>query len=269
MAICGVNDYCMMDYTKPDPKRLMKQLSAVINFAKFKEERLDMYHKITVPRDEHLDRLQQLTAENDQLRVQLEELREANKAQRQEEEEVDAKCAEVEGQVNELNKQQALLRCESADLKKQLGVLKEKQNELAATMEAHTSEKSKLESQVVHSPERVRREMHESQRALQQERREGETAEQAALVATASAKVVEDAIEVVQDATAAGVEIESETNKWQSLIAEIKIHEVQIAQNARAVSEKVQVSFSSFYFLLLSFLSLTLFSLLAPFSALS
>lgn len=48
MHICGVNDFIMTDYTKPDPKRLRKQLSAIVNFAKFKEERLDMYVYFTL-----------------------------------------------------------------------------------------------------------------------------------------------------------------------------------------------------------------------------
>lgn len=36
----GVRDFSMRDLTKPDPVRLRKFLSAVINFAKYREEKL-------------------------------------------------------------------------------------------------------------------------------------------------------------------------------------------------------------------------------------
>jgi len=34
MAVCGVNDFARDDLARPDPKRLRKQLSGLINFAK-------------------------------------------------------------------------------------------------------------------------------------------------------------------------------------------------------------------------------------------
>ena len=106
MHICGVNDFIMTDYTKPDPKRLRKQLSAIVNFAKFKEERLDMYHKITAPRDEFLERHAQLTVENQQLETQLEELRDATAAQREEAAEIDRESHAHEKEIDQLNKEQ-------------------------------------------------------------------------------------------------------------------------------------------------------------------
>ena len=38
----GVRDFSMRDLAKPDPVRLRKHLSAVINFAKFREEKLQV-----------------------------------------------------------------------------------------------------------------------------------------------------------------------------------------------------------------------------------
>jgi len=37
--MCGVADFTREDLARPDPKRLKKQLSGLINFAKFREER--------------------------------------------------------------------------------------------------------------------------------------------------------------------------------------------------------------------------------------
>ena len=40
MHACGVTGFSLRDITHPERKRLMRQLSALINFAKFREERM-------------------------------------------------------------------------------------------------------------------------------------------------------------------------------------------------------------------------------------
>ena len=46
--VCGVHDFTMKDILTPDPKRVRRHLSAIINFAKFREERLVMYSELAV-----------------------------------------------------------------------------------------------------------------------------------------------------------------------------------------------------------------------------
>lgn len=43
LQICGVFDFTMKDVLTPDTKRVRRHLSAIINFAKFKEERFAMF----------------------------------------------------------------------------------------------------------------------------------------------------------------------------------------------------------------------------------
>lgn len=45
--VCGVFDFSMKDVLTPDPKRVRRHLSAIINFAKFKEERFAMFTDLT------------------------------------------------------------------------------------------------------------------------------------------------------------------------------------------------------------------------------
>jgi hypothetical protein len=46
--VCGVHDgYSLKDLVRPDPARVRRNLSAVINFHKFREERLATYQKYT------------------------------------------------------------------------------------------------------------------------------------------------------------------------------------------------------------------------------
>ena len=42
MGVCGISDFTREDLARPDPKRLKKQLSGLINFAKFREERYEL-----------------------------------------------------------------------------------------------------------------------------------------------------------------------------------------------------------------------------------
>ncbi|KAK9479472.1 Nuf2 family-domain-containing protein [Lipomyces japonicus] len=40
MRICGVDDFSMADFIKPEPQRIRRLLSAVVNFARFREEHM-------------------------------------------------------------------------------------------------------------------------------------------------------------------------------------------------------------------------------------
>jgi len=242
MFTCGVGDFSRSDIISPQPKRLRKQLSALINFVKFHEERMELYGRITAARDEYLDRLQVVTQENQQLQTQLEDLREETKVQREEISSLDEAIANTSKQINEKNQEQSSLRQQCQELKKVNAGLKEQLGEAGLERGNASAEIRKLQSQVVHSPERVRREMHESQRALQQERREGEAAEQAALVATTATKVVDEANLKVQEALAVAEEVAEHTSKWHDTVGQIKAKEAKTAVNRKEASEVMETA---------------------------
>ena len=74
MKTCGVEDYSLRDWLAPEPKRLRRNLSAVINFAKFREEELMSYKKLCDARDETLA---QLALEEDELQQTMDRASEA------------------------------------------------------------------------------------------------------------------------------------------------------------------------------------------------
>jgi hypothetical protein len=45
--VCGVHDFSIKDLLTPDPKRVKRHLSAIVNFAKFREERLVIYAELS------------------------------------------------------------------------------------------------------------------------------------------------------------------------------------------------------------------------------
>ena len=53
MKVCGVRDFSLRDMTQPDFPRTRRNLSAVINFWKFREERLENFNKLRSEMDHH------------------------------------------------------------------------------------------------------------------------------------------------------------------------------------------------------------------------
>lgn len=75
MTICGIVDFGLKDITNPNSKRLRRQLSGIINFAKFREERLQMYGELNVQREGIMEKLRQTQEDNGSLHGQLEQLK--------------------------------------------------------------------------------------------------------------------------------------------------------------------------------------------------
>lgn len=195
------------------------------------------FQRITVERDELLDRLQTADDSNAHLQRTLDELRVATKSQREEIRILDEATAQAASKVNAKNELQSMLRDKAAELKVANNGLKEKVGEAGLDHGKALAELKKLQSQVVQSPERVRREMHESQRALQQERREGEAAEAASLVASNAAKITTDAVSKVNEAAEAVSEIMDLSNKCVEVSQQVKAREAAIASFRKDAAE--------------------------------
>ena len=237
MNTCGITDFSRNDIEKPIAKRLRRQLSGLINFAKFREEGMDLYERITVERDDGLDRLHNIREENKELGGQLGQLRVANTEKREEIEKLDKECDEAQVKFNEKNEEQATIRIASGNLKKLNAELKEQLGQQNLEHADAMEEVKRLTGQVVQSPERVRREMHESQRALQQERRDGEKQEEAAQVSATALQAVEDGVSKVNDGVAALQEILDESNRCIDSAQQIKASELAIEKNRKEVGQ--------------------------------
>lgn len=63
---CGVYDFSFRDLFSPDPKRVRRHLSALINFAKFREERTMAFSDLTNQTEDLMNKKQH--AEEEQAR---------------------------------------------------------------------------------------------------------------------------------------------------------------------------------------------------------
>ena len=156
MRICGIPiDFGMSDLSAPTSKRFRKQLSAAINFIKFREEKLEMYAELQEQRDEILNGLAEVQEEQIALKEALSQAKEDAAMRWEQAESLEKEKSELETEISTQNKLQASIRHESTQLKRQAKELKDKID--TATLEIAKLEaiERKLLPQIVQSPKEI------------------------------------------------------------------------------------------------------------------
>ncbi|CAI5725010.1 unnamed protein product [Peronospora effusa] len=159
LAACGVDDFGLRDVLHPTPKRVRRQLSALINFAKFREERLAAFSDITGHTDEMLEKTKALREENAVLKRELDQLLEEQKAEEPARLQLQMEVTDLQKEINFLNRQQAVMHHEKDEKRDKR---KEMEDLVASArfnkIEAET-EIERLKAQIVTSPDRVKGEL--------------------------------------------------------------------------------------------------------------
>ena len=158
------------DIHKPDPARLRRHLSAVVNFAKFREEKLVAYAELQA-RAEAL--AEQKRAADAAAAARAEELEVARAARAGEEAEaarVQAEADALRAANQQLNKQFAAAAGEVKALKAAAAQLSEAVQAEKFELVAAQQENERLREQVVASPEKFQKSLAEMQAAVDGER---------------------------------------------------------------------------------------------------
>ncbi|KAI9914771.1 hypothetical protein PsorP6_007646 [Peronosclerospora sorghi] len=159
LKACGVDDFGLRDLQHPTPKRVRRQLSALINFSKFREERLSAFSDITERTDELLAKKKAIREENAALQRELDQLMEEQKAERPARLQLQAEVEELQKEIDVYNRKQAVLRHEKdekRDKRKEMedAVASARFNKVEAEKEIE-----QLKTQIVTSPDRVKKEL--------------------------------------------------------------------------------------------------------------
>jgi len=72
MKASMVHDFTLQDLTRPDPKRFRKHLSALINFYRFKADRVLEVGEFEAETEELTDRREDLLSQNDTVSARIE-----------------------------------------------------------------------------------------------------------------------------------------------------------------------------------------------------
>lgn len=73
--ICGVNDFTLMDIMRPEPQRIRRILSAVVNYARFREENSVECEKLVSISEGNLEQLKVVQNENSRLSNKINDLK--------------------------------------------------------------------------------------------------------------------------------------------------------------------------------------------------
>ncbi|KAJ3047943.1 kinetochore-associated Ndc80 complex subunit nuf2 [Rhizophlyctis rosea] len=152
----GVEDFSMIDILRPEGQRLRRILSAVINFVKFREERMQVFEMLTLKSDELQEQRTELEKRNKDLSERVNRLR----LERAEQEPAlqtlrDANSA-LTAELRELSKKQNILTSEAESLKNEKNELAAKASKAQNMIANLKQECTRLKGRIVHSPEKLK-----------------------------------------------------------------------------------------------------------------
>ena len=222
MDTCGIKDFTIKDFIEPNAKRLRKQLSGVMNFAKFREERLNLFTDLTNKRIGLQEKLRMLKQENVENTNKLALMREQTADEETEIQKTDKECKELESDVLALNHQQAEIREESSVLKNENNQLKDEIAAKSLQQDELTASKKKLQNQIVNSPERFRKQIHDVEQSLATEQQETQNMQRKHREVSAWLSIMEEVQGEIDSANDALGDVKVESEKQKSITSEIE-----------------------------------------------
>ncbi|PNH12206.1 putative kinetochore protein NUF2 [Tetrabaena socialis] len=156
MMICGVRDFNLNDVFKPDVARLRRNLCALINFAKYRDEKVTLVNELEAGLAAKVAAEQALAAEYEKNVAELRRLQEVRSLRQAEVSAIESETAGTAAQNAQLNKAQAGLQNEVRGLKSHINGLTDQAAEAKITLSSLHAEAEQLQDQIVQSPEKHR-----------------------------------------------------------------------------------------------------------------
>jgi kinetochore protein Nuf2 len=238
LTVCGVPGCTLKDITEPDPKRLKHQLSGVINFAKFREERLQWYTDLTEHTEGLMENRKKVAEENERLKSQLADLHAQRDAEMPAMRQLESENRGMEARIEELNRRQATLRTEVlVDLKQHGGKVKEDIDAVQFQMINVKHEIPKLQLQVVSDPERLTKDVASLSAEVQKQREEVTENERRLRSTQSHLERLALAGKDVSCLLNATREAEEEVDKLNAATKEVAIKKAQMGKDKAEVGE--------------------------------
>lgn len=156
MSTVGLHDCTLQQLVCPDAASTKRILSALINFAKFREERLAIYQEYTARTEELMEIRATLEGENTTLSVEVQNLRATRK-------QVEPLIQSLEDDIAALSDQMSKLHKESGGLRDDIKATKEAMNDYNDKIANDkflllnaTRENERLKMQIVRSPDKLK-----------------------------------------------------------------------------------------------------------------
>ena len=159
LSTSGISDFKLDDVNKPDPKRLRRNLSAIINFAKFREDRQPGYVEFTQETDGLAQQKAKLEEENERLLTEVKDAKLQRQREAPEQQELVGDNQKREVVVHDLFNRQTEVQNECQALKAELHKVQDAIKEANAKLLDAREEAQALKSQIVPDPKKLKHDL--------------------------------------------------------------------------------------------------------------
>ena len=163
LTTSGIADFTLHDVTKPEPKRLRRNLSAVINFVKFHEDRQPGYSALIEKTEGLQQQKAQLEEENERLVTDVGEANRRRLAEEPEEQALRADNSKREVVVRDLFNKQTELHNECQVVKQSLRDVQDQIREAEFQLLEAKEERENLKAQIVPDSRKLKSDISELQ----------------------------------------------------------------------------------------------------------
>eukprot|EP01024_Parvocaulis_polyphysoides_P045989 TRINITY_DN43168_c1_g1_i3.p1 TRINITY_DN43168_c1_g1~~TRINITY_DN43168_c1_g1_i3.p1 ORF type:complete len:479 (-),score=71.27 TRINITY_DN43168_c1_g1_i3:251-1663(-) len=170
VRIAGVSDLGLRDLAQPEARRFQQHLSALINYKKFRDDKLSKFNEYQQQIDTLTNSYQQLSDENLQFTGELKRYQTKRKQEEQEAQQVMCEVSELDNRRKVAHDQYQKIQQETKNAKAVYG---QKRNEVASLkLELQSAEQisQSLKDQLVDSPEQLQQNLKEVTESIEMER---------------------------------------------------------------------------------------------------
>ncbi|XP_024390098.1 uncharacterized protein [Physcomitrium patens] len=178
MAVTGVDDFSTMDIFKPESKRTITHLSAIINLLKFKQGKERDLAEVLDERERAFVLYQQSEERLAALKNEIEALEADRLAQQPAVQALEAETKVLNQEIQALNKQHGALQSDIRALKQEGQAVAEEISAEKYSLIQQKEEQERLKSQIVQSPQKLQRSLAEKKAALISTKASAEEAQQ-------------------------------------------------------------------------------------------
>lgn len=155
MLASGVKDFTLKDMYKPDAARLKRNLSAVVNFIRFKDDQFTAYIEMQEALEALVQEKAAMEAEAARLAAEVTSIKAARQAEVPEVQRVEAETAEIYAENQLLHKEHSALATEVRTLKAKTNQLTDEASDAKFKLMNLQQDCERLRGQIVQSPEKL------------------------------------------------------------------------------------------------------------------
>eukprot|EP00750_Incisomonas_marina_P027969 INCI6306.1.p1 GENE.INCI6306.1~~INCI6306.1.p1 ORF type:complete len:459 (+),score=115.25 INCI6306.1:88-1464(+) len=238
LETCGCHDFSLPDLFKPTYQKLRVYLSAIINFAKFREDQLDAYATKTELQEKLAGELYEKTAVIDDLTRKVEEINAQHEKDMPVIIELQEQKKQLKGVLHERGLLQAKTLEEKDQLKMEYAAVCDKDASVQYQIQEMEADVRTLTAQVVQSPDRIRAEIGELDRRYEEEADVLKQMQEQKIADAAQERERLEAIKQLRKTLEHMRTLEKAQKKYKDATKVFKAHKAQISQLGANITEQ-------------------------------